>query len=684
LIRETIANWLLKAAKQAGGASYVVSNFQDKMAHYNTWSTDRAVKEGYKASTWVYACVRKKADQLASVPLVVHKKVGKRKVEWVRVQEHPLEILLQRPNPKMTGSHLSKALTTYLNLSGNNYWYILEVGGLPVELWPLRPDRIAPIPSKIDFISGYEYNLSGAIETIDAHEISHCKFFDPGDDFLGMGPLMAAAKAVDTDNEARDWNKNSMENRAVPPGGYSTELTLTDPQYERLDKEIKERAGIKKARKEILLDGGLKYQSFALSPVEMDFIESRKFGVVEICAPFGVDPILIGYNEHSSYNNYETAKRSLWEDTLIPELEDVVSQINHDLTPRFGDQYWVEPDLSDVPALQQKFGDRVKDGQGLWAMGVPFSKINERLELGMDDVKDADMQFIPANMIPLHASDDDEGEGEEEDPKSWGSPELKIFNLTTSELRVEHWKSFEKTRTGWYKATEKRIKKRFKDEKKAVLKNLGDDPDEMEKKAEGILSKQKKTWINLTTKIDIDVIGDFGKRISEGFKSAPGYMERKEFDVFDEGVKAWIAENVGEKIPEILDTTLSMVKEEIADGIEAGETIPEISKRIGALYDKFAGYRSTLIARTEVISTSNAGSHFAAKQTGLKLKKGWLATPGKRTRATHQKADGQTKKMDEPFIVGGAKLMFPGDSSLGAPAKEVIQCRCTQTYETVR
>jgi HK97 family phage portal protein len=683
----------MKAARRTGGAAFLVDSFQNRMPHYNTWSTDKAVKEGYKASAWVYACVRKKSDQSASVPLTVWKKVGKRKVEWRRVQDHPLELLLQRPNPKMHGMGLRKSMTTYLNLSGNNYWFLIQSGGIPVELWPLRPDRMAPIPSKTDFISGYEYRLDGQLTPLDASEIVHFTFTDPGDDFLGMGPLQAAAKIVDTDNEARDWNKNSLENRAVPPGGFSTETILGEPEYKRLDAKMKEMTGKAKARENILLEGGLKYQVFGLSPVEMDFIESRKFSVVEICAAFGMDPILIGFNENSSYNNYETAKRALWEDTLIPEIEEACARINHDLTPRYGDQYWVEPDYSDVPALQDKFEDKIKAAKELWSMAVPFEKINERLELGMDEVPGADRQWVPVGMVPIDGYDDPDdpadvdpdapGEPDDEEAKETGPRELKVFNLQTADQRVEHWKAFEKSRGGWYKTIEKRTSKRFKAEKKAVLKAIGDDPEKAAAAVEATLKKQKTQWAKFLTKVDMDVICDFGKRVGSGFKSL-SIPERKEFDVFAEGVKAWIAENVGEKVSEIYDTTITMVKEQIQEAIDAGETIKEISKRLSDQYDKFAGYRSTLIARTEVISTSNAGSHFSAEQSGLKLQKGWLATPGGRTRPTHAKADGQKKKLDEPFVVGGGKMMFPGDGTLGAPAKELVQCRCTQTYETVR
>ena len=52
--------------------------------------------------------------------------------------------------------------------------------------------------------------------------------------------------------------------------------------------------------------------------------------------------------------------------------------------------------------------------------------------------------------------------------------------------------------------------------------------------------------------------------------------------------------------------------------------------------------------------------------------------------AVHQMQARIGQALDQPFIVGGSKLMFPGDNSLGAAANEIIQCRCTQYYERVK
>jgi hypothetical protein len=55
--------------------------------------------------------------------------------------------------------------------------------------------------------------------------------------------------------------------------------------------------------------------------------------------------------------------------------------------------------------------------------------------------------------------------------------------------------------------------------------------------------------------------------------------------------------------------------------------------------------------------------------------KQWISTEDPRTRPTHVAADKQRTLLREPFRVGGASLLFPGDPR--GPGAEVINCRCS-------
>jgi len=82
--------------------------------------------------------------------------------------------------------------------------------------------------------------------------------------------------------------------------------------------------------------------------------------------------------------------------------------------------------------------------------------------------------------------------------------------------------------------------------------------------------------------------------------------------------------------------------------------------------------------RTEVNAMCNLAVFCALADSGEKIKM-WKSHKDELTRPTHAKADGQTVPIHEPFAVGGYLMMFPGDTSLGAPPQEVVNCRCVIT-----
>ena len=106
----------------------------------------------------------------------------------------------------------------------------------------------------------------------------------------------------------------------------------------------------------------------------------------------------------------------------------------------------------------------------------------------------------------------------------------------------------------------------------------------------------------------------------------------------------------------------------------------DISKVIGK---KNLG-RAMNIARTEGSALSNFAMNESAKATGLSLTKQWLTQRDGKVRNSHLFADGLEVGMNEPFIISGYKMNYPADSSGGAPAGLVCNCRCTLIYNEKR
>ena len=91
----------------------------------------------------------------------------------------------------------------------------------------------------------------------------------------------------------------------------------------------------------------------------------------------------------------------------------------------------------------------------------------------------------------------------------------------------------------------------------------------------------------------------------------------------------------------------------------------------------FPSWRCIEVATWETNWIYNYIGHKKKVESG-QLTHTWETMRDEKVRGSHALADGQTVPINEPFTVGGYKLMFPCDDSLGAPPDEVLGCRCLE------
>lgn len=127
-----------------------------------------------------------------------------------------------------------------------------------------------------------------------------------------------------------------------------------------------------------------------------------------------------------------------------------------------------------------------------------------------------------------------------------------------------------------------------------------------------------------------------------------------------------------------------MITANVTSGILQGKSINGIAASLIKDVPNMNRTSAVRAARTACTEAENAGRQAAAEELeemGVIMGKRWVATPDARTRPEHAHADGQIVPCDEPFEVGGEKLMFPGDGSLGASGWNRYNCRCRRSDE---
>ena len=329
----------------------------------------REVGEAYLANPVAQRAVRIVAEGVGGAPLA-----------------HADDRLEQLIETSCGSQPLLEVLAAHLALHGNAYVQIVKDGaGVPVELYPLRPERVQVVAGEDGWPAAYRYVLADRTLTIALDDengwpnIVHLKGFHPTDDHYGAGCLAAAAPAVAIHNAASEWNRALLANAARPSGALVYDsgdaAGLSAEQFDRLKAELQAAfQGQGNAGRPMLLEGGLDWKAMSLSPADMDFATLKAAAARDIALAFGVPPMLLGLPGDNTYANYREANRALWRLTLLPLLSKLLKGLQAGMADWFDTAPSV--DLDRVPALAE-------DREKLWSQisGADFLDPQEKREM---------------------------------------------------------------------------------------------------------------------------------------------------------------------------------------------------------------------------------------------------------------------------------------------------------------
>ena len=430
------------------------------MGYFGVGSTDikkynyqDLAKEGYLKNAIVYRCVNEISRGASAVPFII--KAGDQIIE-----EHPLIDLLNRPNPLQSYSEFFNSLFGYVLLSGNAY--ILKVGAetsTPQELHQLRPDRIVIKGSGNQIPDRYQYVLNGKVHQqyeVDQEngfsDLKHIKLWNPLDDYYGLSPMSAAAVEVDQFNMASKHNVNLLNNGARPSGaivfkpqddaGFA--VNLTESQRQQLLTDLNNRfSGTANAGRPLLLEGDFDWREMGLSPKDMDFLNLKHMSATDIAMCFGVPSQLVGVPDAQTYANVAEARLALYEETIIPHLRKLSSDLNEWLVPMFDERLRLEFDIDAIPALSERRRKIYENVTSAVREGI-MTRNEAREIIGLQPVDGADDLYISATLFPLT----DEGVEKPDDPVN--EDDLKEYDddyeddFMMEESKDEHITNFPK------------------------------------------------------------------------------------------------------------------------------------------------------------------------------------------------------------------------------------------------
>lgn len=242
----------------------------------------------------VLACCRVRAEGL-SVPFRLYQETeGGRKI----AADHPLHLLISRkPNGWQTSLEFLETVSFHLDLAFNAYVFINRVGRAREvrELIPIEPGRVRTEQKDDYSLRYFVRGKTGQEQEFGQDAIWHLR--GPSwNSWLGMDPIGLARNALGLSMSLEQGQGEAQKGAMQTSGVYSVKDRLAPEKFEFLaawmDKHL---PGGDRAGKPMILDMEADFKRIAMSAVDQQLIETRKFQIEEICRGMRVWPIMIGH-----------------------------------------------------------------------------------------------------------------------------------------------------------------------------------------------------------------------------------------------------------------------------------------------------------------------------------------------------------------------------------------------------
>lgn len=298
----------------------------------------RAVGDG-SGSNIVQAVILWIARTFPEAPLVV------RDAEGNVIVNHPMTLLVRRPNPYYTGLELWQATLTDYITTGNAYWIKARNGrGKPLELWWMPARYITPAwdEGSEEFITHYEYTVDGATQRFERADVVHFRYgLDPINPRRGLSPIGSALREIFTDDEAANFTASLLTNLGVPgvilsPG---TDDGMIDPDdAEAMKAGFRKQFGGDKRGEPMIISTKASVHVLSFTPQQMDLKALRRIPEERVSALLGIPAVVVGLGaglDRSTYNNMAEAREQAYESNIIPTGRLLAAALDLQLLPDF-------------------------------------------------------------------------------------------------------------------------------------------------------------------------------------------------------------------------------------------------------------------------------------------------------------------------------------------------------------
>ena len=256
------------------------------------------------------------------------------------VFRHAALDLWANPNPLMDTMEFVETITQHYDTAGE-WWAVAAFGSVraagPLELWPMRPDRVNIVINDRGVLTGYIYvGPDGERVPLLKEDVIHVRRPNPLDIYRGLGPMQALSIKLDSNRLASEYNRNFFLNSAEPGGIIEIEDRLDDDEFRELVHRWREQhQGVANAHRVAVLEQG-KWVERRYSMRDMAFPELAELSREDIREAFGYPKGMTGATEDVNKAVADANERMFGRYLIRPRGAKIRSALNNQLLPMFG------------------------------------------------------------------------------------------------------------------------------------------------------------------------------------------------------------------------------------------------------------------------------------------------------------------------------------------------------------
>ncbi len=670
-------------------------------------ASDQLIRSFYG---WVYANVSAIAEEVSKMePELYTIRFEKGEIKFDRILQHPILDLLDKFNSVNTASEAFYVTAADLELVGDMF-YLKDQPVRPTELYLLDPTKVTVNPRTDGFgVQNYVYKrtVDGKSEDIPyaVDQILHIKTPNPENPIRGKSTVAAAAIAIDTTNLAQEFLKNFFANGAIVNFALSTDQRLSDDDIRRMSKQLKQQyGGPKNAFKALILGGGLKVEPVQHTNKEMAILELEVAMRDKIMAMFKNTKTALGIVEDVNRANAEASLASWKQSVIKPKMMRIMDALNEYLVPDYGNNLVLT--FKD-PVPEDREG-KISEATALVGKVIAVNEARELL--GYAPIPDKAFDTLISEQERMDAQREQaQAQKPPEKPKS-----LRNVSLERHLRRMGVYDRYDSHRA-LYKAAHDLAERLVKKKRpKAVVKKYTSFSDlealsYWQKQVSQIETVENQFALRLNQYLqgieDKAVVALHGAATKSGsLRKATTKADllnedaevRAAVDLFTplleeiaqlSAVEAYellgisaiysptrkmhdtVRRFVEEMANSVVGTDTEKLERILIEGLDKGQSIAEIERRIRSEFGDFRKMQSERIARTEVIRASNAGALDAYRQSNVVSKAQWYTAQDDRVDPECESLDGK--------IVSVGRSFFDADYGSGAQPPLHPSCRCT-------